>query len=790
MNRFSLKVKLIFSFLLASLIPMMVIGFYSYNQGAKALENEAIEKLEAVKSLKKEAILRYFTLLGDQVTTLSHDLMIVDAMEGLTEGFKNFSSDLNVTATDKTAHMTNVKDYYLNQFGVKYKNDNGKEIDAVNFLNQLSPNEVALQNYYIATNPNPLGKKETLDASNDNSRYSKLHAKFHPTIRGILQKFGYYDIFLVDINSGNVVYTVFKELDFTTNLLTGPYKDTNLAEAYKKAVNLTDKESFVLVDYKKYAPSYDAPAAFIAAPIWKDDKKIGILIFQTPIDRLNIIMNERSGMGEHGETYLVGEDRLMRSDSFLDNKNFSVVSSFKSPETGTINSFSVEQALSGKSGDHISKNYLGHDVISAYMPIDISGLKWALVAELSKGEALNSIEVMKKSILLTIGISCLLIFIFSLLLSNSLSKKIQSIALKLISSSKEVAGSSDSISSSSSQLSEAATEAASSLQETVSSIDEISSMVQRNADSASNSTQISAKSSDAASRGKKTVESMVKSIGEISDSNEEIATEMKKNNEDISKIVQVISEIGEKTKVINDIVFQTKLLSFNASVEAARAGEHGKGFAVVAEEVGNLAAMSGKAALEITEMLGSSIKQVTDIVESTKRKVEILVTTSKQKVEIGTKTAHECGEALDEILQNVTSVNEMVREIASASAEQSTGVQEVTKAMQQLDQTTHQNTSVAQETSAMARKLKNQADNLNGSVNELIAVISGSGKVNLPNINHTITQKPVENHKHDNKVIKLPKKKSSETIAHKPGIKVSGLDTEIPSESDSRFEDL
>lgn len=102
---------------------------------------------------------------------------------------------------------------------------------------------------------------------------------------------------------------------------------------------------------------------------------------------------------------------------------------------------------------------------------------------------------------------------------------------------------------------------------------------------------------------------MIHSITEISESNDRIMSQVADGNRKISEIVQVISEIGNKTKVINDIVFQTKLLSFNASVEAARAGEHGKGFAVVAEEVGNLAQMSGNAAKEISDMLNGSVSR-------------------------------------------------------------------------------------------------------------------------------------------------------------------------------------
>jgi len=206
----------------------------------------------------------------------------------------------------------------------------------------------------------------------------------------------------------------------------------------------------------------------------------------------------------------------------------------------------------------------------------------------------------------------------------------------------------------------------------------------------------------------------------------------------------------------------------------------------VAEEVGNLASMSGKAALEIAEMLDNSIKRVKDIVDNTQKKIENLVSTSKGKVEAGTKTAHDCGDSLDEILQNVNSVNEMVRDIASASGEQSTGVQEVTKAMQELDQTTHQNTSVAQKTSSMSRKLESQATDLASAVSELIGIVSG----NQNSSSYSKPQSPQgeQDQTHQN-VVPLPRREQKD-LQVKSTLKVSGMDTEIPDASDPRFEEL
>lgn len=321
--------------------------------------------------------------------------------------------------------------------------------------------------------------------------------------------------------------------------------------------------------------------------------------------------------------------------------------------------------------------------------------------------------------------SSLILIVFGKKLIKNLSEK----ADQLSENVNALINSSVDLKKASKYLSEVVMTQASSLQQTVSSIDEISSMVQRSADAAQNSKKVSHQSNSAAGKGKKTVEMMIHSIDEIESKNTEIMTEMENNNNEISKIVEMISKIDEKTKVINDIVFQTKLLSFNASVEAARAGEHGKGFAVVAEEVGNLASMSGKAALEITTLLDSSLKQVNEIFNSTKAKVDVLVESGKETVELGKKNAYDCEQSLDEILQNVGTVNDMVEEISLASSEQAVGVSEVTKAMQSLDKTTFENTSIAKQVSQMALDLESQAEIIDQSVVELMALVGDKVKM-------------------------------------------------------------
>ncbi|OYZ12993.1 MAG: hypothetical protein B7Y39_18435 [Bdellovibrio sp. 28-41-41] len=287
-------------------------------------------------------------------------------------------------------------------------------------------------------------------------------------------------------------------------------------------------------------------------------------------------------------------------------------------------------------------------------------------ARIGKAKDLTKkVETVSVVITLFGGIGLLL---FGYFFASSITKRVNAVVKNLAESSTQVASAATQIASTSEDLSQASTEQAASLEETAASLEQISAMISKASDSVDATATSSIDSHKKAEEGRVAVDQMLNSMDEISQSNEAILTQITESNHQMTDIVKVIQEIGNRTKVINEIVFQTKLLSFNASVEAARAGEHGKGFAVVAEEVGNLAQMSGNAAKEITEMLEGSISKVEKIVDDTKVKVEHLVQKGKEKVDSGVTVAKQCSDVLNEILQNVSRVSGLSQEAASLNS--------------------------------------------------------------------------------------------------------------------------
>ena len=381
-----IKGKLLVTSLMLGLIPLAFAAIVASWNASHALHKAGNERLSAIRDAKQQQVEMYFRQIRDQVVTFSGSTMIQDAMVGFRQAFEMQGLDYDGQPHASEAELAQLEVFYSEQFGAKYRNENGRAIDIAPLIPQASAARV-LQTKYIAENPNPLGEKHLLDAAQDGTLYQRMHAKYHPAIRDYLERFGFYDIFLVDIDSGNIIYSVFKELDFATSLKTGPYADTNFAEAFRRAAAADSPEQAFLVDFKRYTPSYEAPASFIASPVFRDGKKVGVLVFQMPVDRITEVLSQRTGMGETGDVFLIGQDKLMRSNSHHESGSTILSKS--------IDTAAVRRALSDESGVASVQNAAGEDVLSAFAPVKINGVRWAIIAEIEEAEAFADIAAME-----------------------------------------------------------------------------------------------------------------------------------------------------------------------------------------------------------------------------------------------------------------------------------------------------------------------------------------------------------------------------------------------------------
>ena len=708
--------RLTLAFLACGLVPMLAVtalNLWKARSGSQEISRHASndlrtkveQQLTAVRNLKKAEVVDYFGVIRDQAITLSEDVMVVDAMRDFTAAYNNAVNERELEKTDLEKMRSELAGYYQGSFAPEYQSQNqDSDPSVMSRLNQLDDATVAMQHSYIVENVNPLGNKQMLDAASTGTAYDKFHKRYHPSIRGFLDRFGYYDIFLIDDKSGNIVYSVFKELDYATSLKTGPFAQTNFGRAFQRASQASSPEEAVLVDFECYWPSYEAPASFIASPIFDGNERLGVLVFQMPVDRINELMAREAGIGKTGETLLVGSDSLQRCNSSRDAENYSLVSAFRGTNKNYIRTHTVGQAIKGESGVSTTTNYLGEEVISAYAPVELLGLNWAIVSEVTTAEAFASIATMaevtssiQSSMLLFVALASILaaagVVGVALIVTRSLIRPIDATVetLKNIAEGegdltrrldenqigelgdlarnfnrfvvrihdivRSIAGNATTLSGASSQLSQSAAHlSAGALQSKTQS-----ATVSSAAEELSINMQNMARSTEDMSAGIGTVatavEEMRTTISEIAENAErsaEVASQAagaaEVSNAKVGDMGAAANEIGKVIEVIQDIAEQTNLLALNATIEAARAGEAGKGFAVVATEVKELA------------------KQTASATDDIRRRIEVMQNSTGQAVH-----------SIEEISDVIGRVNELSRMIASAVEEQSITTQQISE---------------------------------------------------------------------------------------------------------------
>ncbi|UIP27532.1 methyl-accepting chemotaxis protein [Photobacterium sp. TLY01] len=720
-----LQQKILTALLLSGLVPALAMMIIATYQAGNSLRLQAYNQLESLREVKLDAVERYFSSLNQQITLEANNPFTAQALAALRQGM----AELPLA---DGAMRAQVKQFYADQFIPKLKaNAPDLQVTADSLLSQLSPAAISLQASYLVNNPHPLGEKQRLDQGGD-SAYDQAHATYHPFFRELIEKSGYYDLFLIDAQTSQVVYSVYKEVDFATSLSHGPFRDSLLSHAFQAGIAL-EKGQTALIDFNLYLPSYHAPAGFVAAPVYQGARLTGVLVIQFPIDRLTAIMGVRAGLGNSGETYLVGPDRLMRSNSYIDPVNHSVHASFRHPDKGSIDTEAVRRALAGETNIDAISDYKGNAVLSAFAPVQLGDIRWVIVAEIDQAEALAAISQLNISGFIVILAMLALIIPAALLISRSITRPIggepehmehiaraiadgnlrlemndDKPATGVYASMKTMSGKLSEIihqlkTAAGQQRSEAEALAASAVQtaETVSrqeqettqltvAIDQMSATAR---DISGNIATVATVSNEANRQVTDCAGLLRQSTTRLND----MSDDMREANEKLGLLRQSSDEITKVLDTIRNIAEQTNLLALNAAIEAARAGEHGRGFAVVAEEVRHLAQHTQDATSDTASMLATLLNHGREVSDVMIRSIDHTSSVSEQ-------AAH-ATQRLQQVVQSVEQIADMTSQIAAASEQQSAVSAEISHNINNIHMMSRDTSSAVEQISASSEEL-------------------------------------------------------------------------------------
>ena len=533
----------------------------------------------------------------------------------------------------------------------------------------------------------------------ESEAYRQVDAHYQQYLTSLQDLHQCEDIYLID-KGGDIVFSTAKDADLGTNLVSGRHRASGLAQAWKNAM----QHGITFTDYGHYpVQGDDSIVLFVGGPIHSAAQTVGALVVRLSPTPLNTILQERTGLGQTGETYIIGRDHLMRSDS-----HFEESSSILEIRVETV---TADKALDGEQGYEHQTDYRGQQVASAYSPLDLGyDLGWAIFTEIDSAEALAAITTIRKENRLAALLYAFLALLATLLLAWTFRKPILEanqalnrlaegdLTTRLTSYSKDELGDmarsmnhtfdalshlvstiktsasnvksgSEEIATGTQDLSQRTQEQAAALEETAATIEQMTATIRQNATNAANADQKASGAREVAHQGGEVVTRTAQAINDVIDSS---------------------NRISAVVDIVNELAFQTNLLALNAAVEAARAGEQGRGFAVVAQEVRNLAGRSASAAKEIQSMVNDTRMRVTEAHE--------LVSTS--------------GSTLKEIIATIDDVAISIAEIAAASQEQALGVEQINLGVGQMDRVVQENASMVEETSAAAENLADEARRL------------------------------------------------------------------------------
>ncbi|HAS41603.1 MAG TPA: hypothetical protein DCS93_14070 [Microscillaceae bacterium] len=428
-----IRTKLLLNFLGVGIVPLLFLSYLGFWFAEDLLKDKNFEQLNAIRESKRQTIEEYFQLVRNEIQYLSENQTIINAMQEFKAAFHSPTS-LTLTEADKAKLNEFYENRIFRQLGNSIKNIP---------RNRLIPQDsigMFFQRHYLKNIP----------SERKGHPYHEVHDRYHLDIKEFLNKFKYYDILLIDNETGHIIYSVDKEIDFATSLKTGQFAQTNIAKVYQEVKQAREPGFVKTYDFEQYAPSGMKPSMFIGAPIFDGKKNIGSLIFELSTAQIDYTMtNNRKwkqiGLGETGESFILGREGKMRSDAraFLedpttffarleqsktDARDLANMKQFRSSILFyTIENEATKDAALQRAGTKLIKNQQGKEMLVSYAPLRLPDLDWYLMTQVNEAEVMAPLNKLKAKVYTGILILLLAIVGTTLFLSRNLSKPIKNL---------------------------------------------------------------------------------------------------------------------------------------------------------------------------------------------------------------------------------------------------------------------------------------------------------------------------------------------------------------------------
>ena len=444
-GRLRIGPKMMIVLLLLGSAAIGVTGYTAYLSARRSMIAAVMNQLTGIRRAKAMQVEDYFRTLRNHIASLAEDRMLVLAMEA----FRAETQRMDRAGAANEQKRQALRAFYRNNY-IKLLSEYLATRPIEDYL-PSTPSGYTLQDAYLVRNPFPWSERKRLEMSTSSNEYDRVHALYHPSLRKIVDACGYYDLMLVDHQSGLIVYTTMKEPDFGTSLKNGPYKDTALARLVNQAAQARRGSVPPLSDFEPYAPSLGAPAAFVATPILDGFQTLGVLVLQLSIQDLDRVVSgnrgwRREGLGESGDSGIVGPDYLLRSTarSFSERPEYHLETmrqrGVKPDVLARIRTFgttilqqevrlpSVDRALRGEEGTIRQLGSAGRASLVSFQPLNIEGLRWSIASRMDEAEALAPVERMRSDVR-NLGLVVLLATaVIALLLARAIVKPVERLA--------------------------------------------------------------------------------------------------------------------------------------------------------------------------------------------------------------------------------------------------------------------------------------------------------------------------------------------------------------------------